>query len=1172
MQSTKPDTQNKRSKRPWWRVALKYTGLFVMACVLFIIGLVAISLSLLTPQRLTPIVNHVANTSLQNCNVDIARVQIGLRKTYPFFCLDVDSMVITSTVTAGLPDADRKRLPEYADTVAAIDHFHGGINVLQLMNGTLDFSDLVIDGPTANAVVIDSTLTNYDIFVPTEEVENEEPFDIATLPTIRAKKFAIVNPKPIRYYDGTTGTEAALMFDDVSLDANSAPLYKMRFNGDISTPLFSQYLNLSDILFGLNGDIEWSQSKPYAVAIKNFDFKVAPISGYIDTKADFTNGLRVDSLTLRVNPLKISDVLNLLPSDFGAPTDIKTDAAIKAELKLSEPFIASESALPHFTVDLEIPQTAFVWRDLNLDRMEAKARVTVPTDAFSDIRVDLYNLLLKGRATDLKLSGHATNLIDDPYFSGTVLGHCNLNRLPAAVRRLIPGSLSGRLRADATISGNMSMLTPQSFQKLQVEGKISANNLYWIGDDAASMLWANNPVIDFGTQRTATTANKSKMRLMSARLTVDTASIFYDVLDMHLKDFTVGLGAQNKNIVAGSREIVPMGGRIAIGEFKLTSITDSARLRVREAEGLASVRVHNGNLNQPEFGVKLTANRIIAGDRSTRFSISEAATTFNTWPEPQGRRAKQVALVYDSLRRKHPRMEQDSLIANAVRIYEAKRPRRNNHRVEVEQDSTEIIEWISDNSINKFLSGWHFEGSISSRRARLFTPYLPARNRVKELDVKFNNDTIDVSELSYNLGRTDLNIKGKVTNLRRALTSKTGRQPLRITLDMHSDTIDVNQLASIVFAGQAYAAANDSLKQTINLGDSDDEQSMEKAVLATSSTTQAATGPLLIPQNIDATLNFKADNIIYSDMLLNNFTGTVLASDGIVNINEMKAAGSFGAVNLSALYMGRTAKTLKFGMGLKVDRFNINRFLRLVPAIDSVMPVLRDFGGIINANIAATSNLTPQMDFDLGTMDAAVSLSGDSLVLLDPDTFKSLSKWLMFKNKKRNIIDHMSVQLLVRDNVMEMYPFIFNIDRYRLGVQGYNDFNMNFKYHIAVLKSPIPFKFGINIEGTPDKYKIRLGGAKFGEKTPVNVALVDSTRINLIREIRNVFRRNIRDGEFAGLNRGILKTGNKNMLVGDSTEAPIDSAQFIQHGLIEAPEPAPEPENTKKSKKKKGKK
>ena len=77
------------------------------------------------------------------------------------------------------------------------------------------------------------------------------------------------------------------------------------------------------------------------------------------------------------------------------------------------------------------------------------------------------------------------------------------------------------------------------------------------------------------------------------------------------------------------------------------------------------------------------------------------------------------------------------------------------------------------------------------------------------------------------------------------------------------------------------------------------------------------------------------------------------------------------------------------------------------------------------------------------------------------------------------------------------------MNRYKLGFMGENDFNGNLYYHVSVLKSPIPFKFGINVKGTFDKYKIRFGGAKFKSDQAYDmISLVEHKRVNLVKEMR----------------------------------------------------------------------
>ena len=151
---------------------------------------------------------------------------------------------------------------------------------------------------------------------------------------------------------------------------------------------------------------------------------------------------------------------------------------------------------------------------------------------------------------------------------------------------------------------------------------------------------------------------------------------------------------------------------------------------------------------------------------------------------------------------------------------------------------------------------------------------------------------------------------------------------------------------------------------------------------------------------------------------------------------------------------------------------------------------------------------------------------------------------------------------------MRIYPFTFNIDRYRLGVYGYNNMEMDFNYHLAVLKSPIPFRFGITISGNPKKYKVRFGGAKFKEDTAIeSVDMAETTRINLINQINEVFKRGVRNSRFAKLKVARPAGFDPEFYSGnDAGLSAADSLRLIQEGLLEAPAPpkAPAPEKKKK--------
>ena len=116
----------------------------------------------------------------------------------------------------------------------------------------------------------------------------------------------------------------------------------------------------------------------------------------------------------------------------------------------------------------------------------------------------------------------------------------------------------------------------------------------------------------------------------------------------------------------------------------------------------------------------------------------------------------------------------------------------------------------------------------------------------------------------------------------------------------------------------------------------------------------------------------------------------------------------------------------------------------------------------------------------------------------------------MFRNRSGSTIDDMSVQGIIRDDLLEVFPFVLSVDRYSLAMSGVQHFDQHFQYHISVLKSPIPFRFGINIFGNFDSWKWKLGKALYkSADVPVFTAQVDTLKYNLINSIHNIFTRGV---------------------------------------------------------------
>ena len=152
------------------------------------------------------------------------------------------------------------------------------------------------------------------------------------------------------------------------------------------------------------------------------------------------------------------------------------------------------------------------------------------------------------------------------------------------------------------------------------------------------------------------------------------------------------------------------------------------------------------------------------------------------------------------------------------------------------------------------------------------------------------------------------------------------------------------------------------------------------------------------------------------------------------------------------------------------------------------------------------------MNIKIPTLRSAIYIKGDSLVLLDGETFTEISKTLMFKNKKRNMIDSISVDLAIKDNKIEVFPFLVEMDRYKVAVGGTHNLDMTFNYHLSVLKSPVPFKLGIYITVNLDDFKYKITKCKYKDIfKPAKQAELDSTRKNIRKDIRDAVRKQIEE-------------------------------------------------------------
>lgn len=380
----------------------------------------------------------------------------------------------------------------------------------------------------------------------------------------------------------------------------------------------------------------------------------------------------------------------------------------------------------------------------------------------------------------------------------------------------------------------------------------------------------------------------------------------------------------------------------------------------------------------------------------------------------------------------------------------------------------------SDDMSETYLKKFTNNGHLYLKSFRMRDPNFPLRTSLRRVDISFDDDTLHLDDLRLRVGRSNMRLSGEVNNMRRyLLRGKT----LQANLQLNSRRLDLNQLIraansamskmptdSLVAQDNALLAESD----TIGL-DSDVEE------ITVDSLTNAAL--IILPNNLDLCFNANVDSVFFSKMRLADFKGRVRVKDQIMTIANLSTSTQVGKAAMHVSYACSDVEKADVSLAVDMDSVQIGSLVHAMPELNTILPMLNSFDGSVACELSASAELDSAMNIKLPSVNAGAWLRGDSLVLMDGETFSEIAKMLMFSKKTKNIIDSVSVELVVKNNEIEIYPFMVSMDKYRLGVGGTQGLDASFDYHIALLK---PIRLGLDVYGKDfDHIKFRLASSKF---------------------------------------------------------------------------------------------
>lgn len=361
-----------------------------------------------------------------------------------------------------------------------------------------------------------------------------------------------------------------------------------------------------------------------------------------------------------------------------------------------------------------------------------------------------------------------------------------------------------------------------------------------------------------------------------------------------------------------------------------------------------------------------------------------------------------------------------------------------------------------DEKGENMLLKWNPKFDIDLSMAYFDTENLSETVFVPDINMKYDEKGLLIEDSRVVLGNSDFSLKGTLTNLSDYVVNNA---LLKGEFDFVSDYTDVNQLLGI-FSG---------------MGNTD------TIAAQTVETDTVADDPFMVPLGTDIKLHTLINRATFDNIDIRNVGGDFTVKDGSFVLQQVGFTTDAAKMLLTAIYKSPRKNHLYLGFDFHLLDIDIAEMIKLLPDIDTIVPMLKSFDGDAEFHIAAETNLKSDYSIKFSTLKAACSIEGKDLVVLDNETFNKIKKHLMFQKETNNKIDSLDVQFTLFRNEIEVYPFVVSLDKYQAALYGRHNLNMSYDYNISVLNPPILNNLGLEIKG-PNfddmHFKLRKGKVK----------------------------------------------------------------------------------------------
>ncbi|WP_432221468.1 hypothetical protein ACRASX_12525 [Flavobacterium sp. TMP13] len=366
---------------------------------------------------------------------------------------------------------------------------------------------------------------------------------------------------------------------------------------------------------------------------------------------------------------------------------------------------------------------------------------------------------------------------------------------------------------------------------------------------------------------------------------------------------------------------------------------------------------------------------------------------------------------------------------------------------------------------------WIPYGIVQFEQMMAYAPGLGMPIKIENTTLTLKEKLLELRNAKLTFGKSDVTLTGSIDNVKGLLSDKYKDEKVTARLSLYSKFIDTNQLMT---------AFNQASQKVVKDEKEPIASSPAEILNAPVPQTSEEKKIIQIPKNIDFVFDSHINKLKFGTMDIDDIRGNIIVKEGKVKLSnaKMKTLAAELSTNVSYTYLNE--KEANVNLDFNLNKVEMSRLAEMLPVLDSLFPVIKSFEGLVDFRIKGLAKVDKNMEMKSETIKGVAGLQATNIMAFDSETFRELAKTFMFKSKEKNPIESLHAEMIISDSKLELLPSLIAIDRYEFAIGGIQNLDLSYNYHISVLKSPIPFKTGVDVKGSNfDDFKIKLSKAKY---------------------------------------------------------------------------------------------